>query len=141
MCSPFYKVLIRRDPAERAAAFAALLDGLRAFGAASDAEGPCFGGDALGLVDVALAPWAARLYILEHYRGPAFRVPPAGDGRDPGLARFHAWAAHVLAHPSVAPTLAARDALLAVYARYADGTAHSKVADAVRAGKAAHEHS
>ena len=139
VCSPFYKVLVRRDAGEQAAAFASLVHGLRTFAAARDETGPCFGGDALGLVDIALAPWAYRLYLLEHYRGEAFRVPTAEE--DVSLAPYHEWAEHVLAHPSVVPTLADRERLVSVYARYADGSAHSKVADAVRAGKAAHEHS
>ena len=55
-------------------------------------------------------------------------------------ATFHRWRAHVMALPAVRATLADEEALLETYQRYANGTAASKVAEAVRRGKSAHEH-
>lgn len=139
VCSPFYTVLVRKDKTERLDAFARILNGLRRFSAECDSEGPCFTGSSLGLVDIALFPWAFRMYILEHFRGPQFKVPSSNE--DPSLARYHQWYEHVSALPAVQTTIANKTELLRVYERYADGSAHSKVADAVRSGKAAHEHS
>ena len=49
-------------------------------------------------------------------------------------ATFHRWRAHVMALPAVRATLADEEALLETYQRYANGTAASKMAEAMRRG-------
>lgn len=133
-CSPFYQVLVRKDQAERKAAFAALVAGIDAL-EAKLASSPYLAGDSLTIVDLAYIPWAHRVLVckvVETYRGPDFAVDMA---RRPRLA---AWMARVFALPAVKVTLAQPEELLATYKRYADGTAQSQVAEAVRQGRAAH---
>jgi glutathione S-transferase len=171
------QVLVRSDPAERLEAFARLLDGLRAFakqGRANNAllveqPGPGStpgrdaqpgggfwgGGSSLGYVDCALLPYAYRLYVLEHYRGPAFAVPrpPPGTAGDAGQqgrstdaadeevalwAWYHAWLAKCAALPHVKRTLPDQARYLAHVQKYAEGLARSKVGNAVRRGADAH---
>ena len=137
VCSPFYKILVRKDDDERRKAWDKLVRGLHRFGEEKRAGGPCFAGThTIGLVDIALIPHAARLYILSHYRGKDFTLNP----KDRALFPFFAWQQHVMSLPSVKATLADKAKLLQSYQRYADGTAASKIADAVRAGKSADDH-
>lgn len=130
LCSPYYRVLVRTDPTERKLAFDEMVEDLRAF--ERKLAGPMFFGDRLSLVDIALVPWAWRFYVLEHYRGPEFAVPAS-------LGAYHKWLAHVTSLPQVAKTLPDRQAYLEHVGRYADASARSKVANAVRAGRAAHD--
>jgi len=98
-------------------------------------RGPFWHGPDLGAVDVALAPWAVRYHALEHYRGPAFRLPL----EDPELAGYARWLDATTSHPSVAPTIPDKQRYLDHVSKYADGSAKSKVGDAVRSGRPAHE--
>jgi glutathione S-transferase len=41
---------------------------LKDFTHAMDAEGPSFYGRKISMPDVALAPWAVKLWILEHFK-------------------------------------------------------------------------
>ena len=168
LCSPYYAVLVRRDWDERRAAFDALLDALREFSAECEANraaveaevkaleagkggargreieqrrpGPFYlGGDQLSAVDVELIPWACRYYAIDHYRSGLghgnFSIPTD----DPTLEPFHRWCAAAFALPSVAPTIPDRQRYIDHVIKYADGSAQSKVGDAVRAGRPAHE--
>jgi len=128
-------------------------------------RGPLFDGERLTVVDCALAPHALRFFVLAHWRGSAFALPRA----DPQLAQWHVWLDAVRAHPAVVASMVrahahthARACVAACVAavdgqpslvqpenfeerylahsrKYADGAARSKVAQAVRAGRAAHE--
>ena len=154
LCSPYYAVLVRKDDGERRAAFEKLLASLRIFSAAlesgstdidsalapqsSDQSGPFWGrSPTLTAVDVAFIPWACRYYALAHYRGPDFSVPTADA--DPSLAAYHRWAEAAFSLPSVKPTIPDESRYLAHVSKYADGSAQSKVGDAVRAGRPAHD--
>lgn len=98
-------------------------------------SGPLFLPDGqLSSVDVALIPWAYRFYVLEHYRGPDFGIP-----HTPELEPYHAWYNHVMQLESVQRTLPDKERYLDHILKYADGSARSKVANAVRRGAAAHE--
>ena len=124
------------DAAERADGFAKVLDGLRAF--TRENRGDYWGGDSLGLVDCVLLPYAYRLYVLEHYRGADFALPSDGEG---GLWEwYHGWLARATALPYVARTLPDKERYLHHVAKYAEGKARSKVGNAVRRGKAAHDY-
>ena len=128
--SPFYRLLMKREEGERGEAKADLLGALQQLVAEMDPEGPFFGGKTLGMVDIMLAPYSCRFgTVLKHYRG--FEVP-----REPETTwqRYHTWWSAVEQHPSVKETLPDVDKLLASYQRYADDTAQSEVAKAVRKG-------
>ena len=85
-----------------------------------------------------LLPYAYRLYVLEHYRGAGFAVPTTGEG---GLwERYHAWLQRATSLDYVARTLPEKERYIHHVAKYAHAKARSKVGNAVRRGKAAHEY-
>jgi len=137
-CSPYYTVLVRTEDGERMEGFQALLAGLRAFDSElQKTPGPTFLADAqLSNVDISLIPWAYRFYVFEHYRGERYTLQRS----DPTLQRYWAWFDHVMALPQVARTLPGKDRYLAHIKKYADSSARSKVANAVRRGVSAHEY-
>lgn len=136
VCSAYYRVLVREDPGERLEAFESLKAGLLAF--ARGAQGDFHAGDSLGIVDCMLLPYAYRLYVLEHYRGPEFALPTSGEG---GLWEwYHGWLARATALPYVAKTLPDKERYLHHVRKYAEGKARSKVGNAVRRGVSAHEY-
>jgi glutathione S-transferase len=136
-CSPYYDVLVRQDSKERLEYFQKLLVGLSAFSKELEkTSGPTFLADSqLSNVDIALIPWAFRYYVLQHYCGPEFVI----SRTNPQLQSYHAWYDHVMQLECVRRTLPDRDRYLDHIRKYADGTARSKVANAVRRGVAAHE--
>lgn len=128
LCSPYYKMLVRTDPGEQREAFDGFLEALGRF--QSKMTGPFFYGSRISHVDVALLPWAQRFYILEYYR--SFVIPPKMD-------KYHRWLEACRALPAVAATTPDRADYLRHIGRYADASARSKVANAVRSGRTAHE--
>ena len=88
----------------------------------------------LSSVDLALIPWAYRYYVLAHYRGPDFTIPQSTE-----LEPYHVWYHYVMNLESVKRTLPDKEKYLEHIMKYADGSARSKVANAVRRGAAAHE--
>jgi len=137
LCSPYYGVLVRKVDEERREHFEKLLSGLKAFSSElRKTTGPLFLADAqLSNVDLALLPWAFRYYVFEHYRGPSFAI----STDDPELEPYHEWHEHVLGLDCVKRTLPDKDEYLEHIGKYADSSARSKVANAVRRGVAAHE--
>jgi len=136
VCSSYYACLVREEAGERKAAFEKLKGGLLEF--AEESKGDFHSGGSLGLADCVLLPYAYRLYVLEHYRGPDFALPASGEG---GLwERYHAWLARCVALPAVARTLPDQDRYLVHVRKYAEGKARSKVGNAVRRGASAHEY-
>ena len=137
VCSGYYRVLVRTEDEERKEGFAQILDGLSAFfddDDATDLNGPFWGGRASpGLPDLVLFPYAYRLYVLEHYRGPDFAIPS-------DFERFWRWYDAMVALDAVARTLPDKDRYLSHVAKYAHGKARSKVGNAVRRGAAAHDY-
>ena len=91
--------------------------------------GPFFAGKDFGYVDIILVPYTFRLGLLEHYRN--YQMPKNDTFKR--LKKFMS-AAH--AHPSVVKTLPKWDDLIAMYLRYANNTAKTEVADAIRDGTA-----
>ena len=147
---PFYRMLVRRDEAEREAAAVELVNSVCRFGAAmapcsrsgeetdreSDpTESGYFLGTAFSAVDVAFAPWAYRFYVLEHFRGFDLRARACATGGDmDAIDRFFVWMDATLARASVVATLADKRRLLDSYRRYADDVTNSQVAMSVRSG-------
>uniref|UniRef100_A0A7S1ZVR8 GST N-terminal domain-containing protein n=1 Tax=Ditylum brightwellii TaxID=49249 RepID=A0A7S1ZVR8_9STRA len=136
-CSPYYGVLVRKEEGERMEHFEKLITGLKAFSKeVSQSSGPTFLDDGqLSSVDLALLPWAFRFYVFEHYRGPDYVI----STEDPELEPYHEWLEHVLSLDSVKRTLPDKDDYLEHIGKYADSSARSKVANAVRRGVAAHD--
>jgi glutathione S-transferase len=144
ICSKYYHVLVRQNPEEQREGFEALLKGIEHFGSElladekkENCSGIFFGGRRTpGLVDYALFPWAHRIPVFEHYRGAEYAIPK----NTPSLKKYHEWldAMHALAH--VKKTCPPWDDYLKHIGRYADGSARSKVANAVRDGRDAHQY-
>lgn len=131
--SNYYAVLVRTDLEERAAAFDKLVAGLRVFASELENEGFWGGRGTLGFVDVALFPYAWRLYVLEHFRG--FNVPRSGEM---GLwENYHSWLLRVSALDYVHSTLPDKNKYLKHVAKYANDQARSKVGNATRRGVSA----
>jgi glutathione S-transferase len=136
-CSPYYDVLVRQDPIERRLYFQKLLNGIQSFGTElKKTTGPTFLSDAqVCNVDIALFPWAYRFYVLQHYCGTEFVIPQ----NDPTFEPYHTWYQYMVQLDFVHRTLPNPDQYLDHIQKYANGTARSKVANAVRRGVAAHE--
>lgn len=105
ICSPYYSVLVRKSDAERRSAFDQILRGLERFTEEIE-DGSFHGGRRhIGAVDIALLPYAFRLFALEHYRGPDFAIPRSGVV----WKKYHAWLDRMVEHASVERTLPDKD--------------------------------
>lgn len=135
--SSFSGILVRKLDSERKEHFDKLIQGLTAFSnQLKKTSGPVFlPNSQLSSVDMSLIPWAYRYYVFEHYRGPEYKIPED----KPELQPYHEWFDHVMNLDSVQRTLPDKDQYLEHIGKYADGSARSKVANAVRRGVAAHE--
>ncbi|EDO48375.1 predicted protein [Nematostella vectensis] len=125
----FYTMLLKQDKEDQEEAKTKYLEGLRTFTNEMDPEGPFFQGKHLGYVDIMWAPFAARMHILEHYRG--FSVPQTDE-----FKRYHHWWDIIKRHSAVANTLQDEEKMLQVYQRYAFNTTRSQVSEAIRKGTA-----
>jgi glutathione S-transferase len=99
--------------------------------------GPYFFGAEFSLVDVALAPWAVRLWVFDHFKG-GVGIPEEGQGGEDEEVwrRWRVWRKEVEGRKSVNGTLSEREHYLPIYQRYAEDRAMSEAAKAIRAGKA-----
>lgn len=77
-----------------------------------------------------------RYYVFEHYRGENYVI---NTDRYPELEPYQNWYNHVMELDCVKRTLPDKDKYLIHIGKYADSSARSKVANAVRRGVAAHE--
>lgn len=136
-CSPYYGVLVRTDENERKEHFEKLIKGLKSFSRElQKTSGALFLADGqVSSVDYSLFPWAFRYYVFEHYRGPHYTI----SKDDPDLSPYHKWFDYMMNLDSVRRTLPDKDEYLEHIGKYADSSARSKVANAVRRGVAAHE--
>ncbi|KAF6833713.1 glutathione S-transferase [Colletotrichum musicola] len=103
-----------------------------------DPEGPWFLGKAISLVDIMVAPWAVRLFLLDHYKPGGLGLPDVGMGGEDGEVwkRWRQWYDAIEERQSVKDTLSERDAYIDVYKRYAEDQTNSEVGQATRSGKA-----
>lgn len=124
-CSPYYGILVRKEPHEQMEHFQNLLEGLRSFSVELEkTQGPLFLEDKqLSNVDLTLLPWAFRYYVFEHYRGKDYIIPRD----DPSLQAYFEWYDHVMNLDSVKRTLPETDRYLIHIGKYADSSARSKV--------------
>lgn len=128
---PFYRLLMKKSDEERTAAKQDLVTALKVlFADKEQSNGPLLGGKALNMVDIMLVPFAYRFaVILPRYRD--WSIPEAT-----GLELYHQWYTAVCQCDSVRNTMPEEEKLVEKYRRYAEDTAQSLVADAVRKGTA-----
>ncbi|ATY66576.1 Glutathione S-transferase [Cordyceps militaris] len=98
-----------------------------------DSEGPFFAGKELTMVDVCLAPWAKRFWLIDHYKSGGVGIPSQGQSKEWG--RWREWFKAISERKSVKDTWSADERYLVAYKRYADDTTNSEVGQATRQGK------
>lgn len=103
---------------------------------AGDPSGPFFLGDRFSLVDVTLAPWALRMFLIEHYKPGGVGVPGEGEGGgdEEVWKRWREWVAAVKGRESVTCTMSEAQKYVEVYKRYAEDETGSQVGQATRGG-------
>jgi glutathione S-transferase len=106
-------------------------------------KGPFWGGSELTHADLALAPWAARLAVLEEHRGFDIKQTNAkfeGLWHVVNLVRKQfstsvaEWAKNIQALPSFQRTVSEKQYYEKIYMRYLRNEAQSEAAKATRAG-------
>lgn len=124
-CIPaFFQLLQAQEPEKQDSAREELVTALNDF--AKKVKGPFHAGEQLTFADLALAPFVARLYVLEEHRGMT---------DDLLSAEFKNWRDAVLKRDSVVRTLSDRQYYTEIYGRYLRNEAQSEVAKGTRAGK------
>jgi glutathione S-transferase len=113
-----------------------MLDSSRA-GSGEEEDGPWFLGARFSLVDVMLAPWAKRLFLIDYYKPGGVGIPKKGErGDDEAVwARWDRWFEAVVERESVKATWSEDDKYIEAYKRYADDTTQSEVGQATRQGQ------
>lgn len=99
-----------------------------------DAEGPFYLGEIFSLVDITLAPWQMRLWLIDHYKEGGVGIPK--EGQDEKWGRYRKWAHAIEDRQSVKDTWSESERYIIAYKRYADDTTQSLVGQATRSGKA-----
>lgn len=113
-----------------------LVTHIKTFVKEMDPAGPWFLGSNFSLTDVALAPWAKRLFIIDHYKDGGSGIPGDVKGEDAEVwKRWGTWFDAVKERPSVRDTWSDDEQYIKVYQRYADDTTQSMVGQATREGK------
>ena len=97
-----------------------------------DPTGPFFLGKSFSLVDVTLAPWAKRLWLIDHYKPGGTGIPESGQ--DDKWARWRLWYNATISRQSVVETWSEDERYVIAYKRYADDTTNSEVGQATRKG-------
>jgi glutathione S-transferase len=111
--------------------------GKKTLGTAAAADGPWFLGSRFSLVDVMLAPWAKRLFLIDHYKAGGVGIPKKGErGKDEEVwARWERWFEAVVNRESVKATWSDDAKYIEAYKRYAEDTTQSQVGQATRQGR------
>ncbi|KIW79308.1 hypothetical protein Z517_05920 [Fonsecaea pedrosoi CBS 271.37] len=113
-----------------------LLNALKTWISNADPEGPYFMGKDFTFGDVALAPWAVRMWVLDHFKGGVGIPPPGQGGEDEQLwNRWRKWFDVVSSRKSVTETMSDKEHYLPIYQRYAEDRAMSEMAKAIREGR------
>lgn len=101
-----------------------------------DGSGPWFLGDRFSMVDLSLAPWAKRLFLLDHYKPGGLAIPVDKDGADSALwSRWTNWYNAISERPSVRDTWSEESLYIKAYQRYAEDKTQSQVGQATRKGE------
>jgi glutathione S-transferase len=103
----------------------------------ADPTGPYFMGEGFSMADIALAPWAVRLWVFDHFKEGGLGMPEKGKGgEEEGVwERWRVWIKAVEARKSIQKTMSEREHYLPIYARYAEDRAQSELAKATREGR------
>ncbi|KAK4039349.1 glutathione S-transferase [Parachaetomium inaequale] len=103
----------------------------------SGKSGPWFLGERFSLVDVMLAPWAKRLFLIDHYKPGGVGIPKKGErGEDEEVwARWDEWFGAIVERESVKATWSEEEKYIEAYKRYAEDTTQSEVGQATRQGR------
>ncbi|KAH8879747.1 glutathione S-transferase [Thozetella sp. PMI_491] len=109
---------------------------LKTFAEEMEPGGPWFLGDKFSLIDIMLAPWAKRLFLIDHYKQGGTGIPARGAGRadEAAWTRWHQWFDAIVARQSVQATWSSDENYVDAYRRYAEDTTQSEVAKATRQG-------
>ena len=132
----FHRFLQFQGKEEIDKARAEFLGHLKEFTRAMDSDGPYFLGKELMMPDVALAPWAMRLWPFDHFKG-GLGIPEPGQGGEDEQTwqRWRKWLDAVTSRSSVRDIMSEKEYYLPIYKRYADNAAQSELAKATRAGR------
>jgi len=120
----YMRLLQAQDPAAQASAREEFYKALRTI--SEKVKGPYFFGEQFSVVDVALAPWVMRWYVLAENRGVSF------DAVSP---EWKAWAEALAKRESVVKTQSDKQHYAEIYGRYLRDEAQSEAAKAIRAGR------
>lgn len=99
-----------------------------------DSSGPWFLGQQFSLVDIMLAPWAKRLFLIDHYKPGGVGIEQAKKEDAATWTRWQAWLDAVNERPSVLDTWSDGEQYIEAYRRYAEDTTGSMVGQATRQG-------
>lgn len=97
-------------------------------------DGPWFLGQQFSLVDIMLAPWAKRLFLIDHYKPGGVGIKEAKAEDPETWSRWQKWFGAVDERPSVLDTWSADEQYIEAYRRYAEDTTGSMVGQATRQG-------
>ncbi|PHH82580.1 hypothetical protein CDD82_5505 [Ophiocordyceps australis] len=101
-----------------------------------DSAGPWALGSSLSLVDISLAPWAKRLWLIDHYKEGGVGIPAEGDAADDAVwRRWRTWLEAIVSRQSVKDTWSDDASYIEAYKRYAQDTTGSLVGQATRKGE------
>jgi glutathione S-transferase len=100
----------------------------------ADPEGPFFLGQTMSMVDVSVAPWMLRLFLIDHYKPGGLCMPSSGEDKHV-WDRWRKWEKAVEGKRSVQETMSDREQYIDVYKRYAEDQTQSKVGQATRGGR------
>jgi len=123
--SAFHRVLQAQEPERQKEGLEDFNKALRTL--AEKVVGPYFLGDEFSLVDVAIAPWVVRDYILANHRGYS---------REAVSEKWKKYAEALETRPSVLNTQSDKEHYEEIYGRYLRDEAQSEVAKATRSGRA-----
>lgn len=136
ICSTFYKILMKPTMEEQKEAFALFASGISDF-LQKVREGGYYDSETPTIVDFTVIPWLLRIPLLLHYREMSQLDDYLNVDDDKKLNEY---LSRIRSLEAVQKTLWKDDKdLIAVYKRYADGSAKSQVGQAVLSGKNAHD--
>ena len=83
-------------------------------------DGDFWSGKQFSMTDVALAPWAMRLWIFDHFKGIKDLIPAEGKGSEDEKvwSRWRKWVNAIESRKSVSSTLSDKEHYLPIYQRY-----------------------
>lgn len=106
---------------------------IRSFTEQMHSQGPWFLGEDISLVDISLAPWAQRLWLLDHFKIGGAGIPL--KDRDDIWQRWSKWYSAVMKRQSVQETWSEDEKYIITYQRYADDTTKTLIGQATRLGQ------